>query len=211
MTSIEKSMITALKTREDVSNYNTHKERIHNMVKFLSEEYNTCSDTDIINSMEKHYYDYLGMSSKKLWGMIDSVVQETFMKRDLQIILNQIRDRVIVTGSYAFGNQTDASDIDMFIKEIPEDKREFDDCYNVVAEDYCKELIQYFESLGYEWSSCFPSSFAIDDTVIPLEFSAYYDIDMDNVFEIEILGVKMQAAKSTHTSDKYLNGQKRRI
>ncbi len=51
-------------------------------------------------------------------------------------------------------------------------------------------------------------SFAVDDTYIPMEFSSLYNIE-DEIFEIEILGVKMLAAKSNHTSEKYLNGQKR--
>lgn len=128
---------------------------------------------------------------------------------ELVEILEHIKDKVIVTGSYAYGEQTVLSDIDMYIKEIPEEEREYDEQYEVIAENYCEELTAYFESLGYEWDSLFPSSFSIDDTFIPLEFSAFFSIDEDNTFEIEILGVKMQAAKSTHTSEKYLNGRKR--
>lgn len=134
---------------------------------------------------------------------------ENGTKENLIMILETIKDKVIVTGSYAYGTQTTFSDIDMFIKEIPEDEREYDEYYECKSETYCEELIAYFEKLGYAWDSVFISSFSVDDTFIPLEFSAYYDIDIDNTFEIEILGVKMQAAKSTHTSEKYLNGQKR--
>lgn len=126
-------------------------------------------------------------------------------KEQLIEILEHIKDRVIVTGSYAFGTQTELSDIDFYIKELPEDEV---DCENGI-DTYCRELISYFEQLGFAWSSVFISSFAIDNTYIPLEFSAYYDIDIENLFEIDILGVKLQAAKSTYTSEKYLNGQKR--
>lgn len=119
-------------------------------------------------------------------------------------ILEHIKDKVIVTGSYAYGEQTALSDIDMYIKELPEDEV---DCENGI-DTYCEELIGYFEELGYVWDSVFVTSFSVDDTYIPLEFSAYYSIE-DETFEIDILGVKMQAAKSTHTSDKYLNGRKR--
>lgn len=123
---------------------------------------------------------------------------------ELQQILETIKDKVIVTGSYAYGKETMFSDIDMYIKEKPEDKV---DCES--GEDtYCRELIRYFESLGYEWNSVFPDSFSVDDTSIPLEFSAYYSIE-EETFELDVCGVTMQAAKSTHTSDKYLNGQKR--
>lgn len=125
-------------------------------------------------------------------------------KERLIEILNHIKDKVIVTGSYAYGEQTPLSDIDFYIKELPEEEV---DCENSI-ETYCKELIEYFESLGYEWDSVFVESFSIDETYIPLEFSAYYTIE-DETFEIEILGVKMQAAKSCYTSDKYLNGRKR--
>jgi hypothetical protein len=81
--------------------------------------------------------------------------------------------------------------------------------WNNAPEDYCKELIRYFEGKGYDWDSCFISSFSIDDTYIPLEFSAFYDIDDSNIFKVNILGVTMEAAKSTTTNDKYLNGIKR--
>lgn len=123
---------------------------------------------------------------------------------ELAVILAQIKDKVIVTGSYAYGNQTATSDIDMYIKELPEEKID----YETGEDTYCKQLIEYFESLGYEWSSCFVTSFAVDDTAIPLEFSAHYSIEEDT-FDIEICGVTMKVAKSTHTSEKYLNGQKR--
>ena len=125
-------------------------------------------------------------------------------KEQLIEILEHIKDKVIVTGSYAYGEQTALSDIDMYIKELPEDEV---DCENGI-DTYCEELIGYFEELGYAWDSVFVTSFSVDDTYIPLEFSAYYAIE-DETFEIDILGVKMKAAKSTHTSDKYLNGRKR--
>ena len=111
--------------------------------------------------------------------------------------------------------QNEYSDIDFYIKEIPEEERdkmaEATGCwdYSDVPEDYCKELIQYFERKGYKWDSCFISSFSIDDTYIPLEFSAFYDIDSSNIFKVNILGVTMDAVKSTTTNDKYLNGIKR--
>lgn len=130
--------------------------------------------------------------------------KELGSKEQLIEILEHIKDKVIVTGSYAYGEQTALSDIDMYIKELPEDEV---DCENGI-DTYCEELIRYFEKLGYAWDSVFITSFSIDDTYIPLEFSAYYSIE-DEIFEIDILGVKMQAAKSTHTSEKYLNGRKR--
>lgn len=127
-------------------------------------------------------------------------------KENLIEILQTISDRVIVTGSYAYGTQTEYSDIDLYVKEKPE---ELVDCEAQYVEDtYTRELIRYFESMGYKWSSCMIESFAVDDTYIPLEFSSLYSIEAQT-YEIEILGVKMQAAKSTYTSEKYLNGQKR--
>ena len=127
-------------------------------------------------------------------------------EENLKQILETIAPYVIVTGSYAYGKQTTVSDIDLFVKEIPEE--EVDCEANYVEESYTRPLIRFFESLGYEWDSCFIDSFSIDDTYIPLEFSAYYDIE-EETFPIEILGVKMMSAKSNHTSEKYLNGQKR--
>lgn len=125
-------------------------------------------------------------------------------KEQLIEILEHIKDKVIVTGSYAYGEQTEFSDIDFYIKSLPEDEVDYENS----IECYCNELIKYFESLGYAWDSVFVSSFSVDDTYIPLEFSHFYSIE-DNTFDIDILGVKMKASKSTHTSEKYLNGRKR--
>ena len=127
-------------------------------------------------------------------------------KENLKNILETIAPYVIVTGSYAYGKQTIFSDIDMFVKELPEEEIDYE--ANYVEESYTRPLIRFFETLGYRWNSVFIDSFSIDDTFIPLEFSAYYDIE-EEIFPIEILGIKMMAAKSNHTSEKYLNGQKR--
>ena len=127
-------------------------------------------------------------------------------KENLQYILEQIKDKVIVTGSYAYGTQTSRSDF--YVKEVPEELVDLE--ADFVEDTYIRELIRFFENLGYKWSSCTIMSFAVDDTYIPLEFSSLYSID-GKLFEIEILGVKMLASKSNHTSDKYLNGQKRSL
>lgn len=129
-------------------------------------------------------------------------------KEELVEILKEIKDKVIVTGSYAFGTQTPKSDIDFFVKPLPE---ELIDCESEsIEETYTQTLIRYFEERGFTWTSCLIDSFEINDTFIPLEFSSLYSIE-DEVFEIEILGVKMLAAKSNHTSEKYINGKKRSI
>lgn len=133
-------------------------------------------------------------------------MEENRTEENLKQILETISPYVIVTGSYAYGKQTVSSDIDMFVREIPEE--EIDCEANYVEESYTRPLIRFFESLGYKWDSVFIDSFSVDDTFIPLEFSAYYDIE-EETFPIEILGVKMVASKSNHTSEKYLNGQKR--
>jgi len=131
---------------------------------------------------------------------------ENGTKDNLRYILESIKDKVIVTGSYAYGTQKETSDIDFYVKEVPSELVDLE--ANYVEDTYTPELIRFFEGMGYSWTSCFIDSFAIDDTYIPLEFSSLYSID-DEIFEIEILGVKMMAAKSNYTSEKYLNGQKR--
>lgn len=125
---------------------------------------------------------------------------------NLQYILEQIKDKVIVTGSYAFGTQTESSDIDLYVKEVPDELVDLEAAF--VEDTYIKDLIRFFENLNYSWTSCFIESFAVDDTYIPLEFSSLYSIE-NETFEVEILGVRMTAAKSNHTSDKYFEGQKR--
>jgi predicted nucleotidyltransferase len=101
-----------------------------------------------------------------------------------------------VTGSYAEGKQTSFSDIDFYILPKPEDEIDYE--AKRVEDNYCRTLINIFESKGYSWDSCFISSFDVYETEIPLEFSAFYEIDEDNIFEIEILGVKMRASKSIY-------------
>lgn len=133
-------------------------------------------------------------------------MKENGTEENLKQILETISPYVIVTGSYAFGKQTSSSDIDMFVREVPEEEIDYE--ANYVEESYTRPLIRFFESIGYKWDSVFIDSFSIDDTFIPLEFSAYYNIE-EETFPIEILGVKMVASKSNYTSEKYLNGQKR--
>lgn len=126
-------------------------------------------------------------------------------KEELIKILEHIKDMVVVTGSYATGKYTSLSDIDFYVKMLPETEI---NCESIIREEtYTKRLIKYFESIGYEWDSAFIDSFNIQDTYIPLEFSPYYDID-GNYFDIEIFGVKMKASISNHSSDKYRNGEK---
>lgn len=127
-------------------------------------------------------------------------------------ILQDIAPYVVVTGSYAFGTQKPTSDIDFYVKPKSDEERDRE-CeekgidWSDTAETYIQDLIRYFESIGYKWSSCFPESFSIDDTEIPLEFSAFYSID-NQMFETEICGVKLAASKSNYTGGKYINGQK---
>ena len=133
------------------------------------------------------------------------------MAQQISNILNDIKDKVYVVGSYAYGMADKYSDIDLYIKEKSEEEieKEMEETGQwSVDETYCKELIKYFEDLGYHWDSCFPQTFNVFDTEIPLDLSAYFDVD-NKPFEIEIFGVKMQAMKCTKTNDKYLNGIKR--
>lgn len=131
---------------------------------------------------------------------------ENGTEENLIQILETIAPYVIVTGSYAYGKERHYSDIDFYVKELPEEEINCEVGY--VEESYTRPLIRFFESLGYEWDSVFVDSFSVDDTFIPLEFSHYYNIE-EETFPIEILGVEMVATKSNYTSEKYLNGQKR--
>lgn len=93
------------------------------------------------------------------------------------------------------------------MKEVPDELVDLEAAF--VEDTYIKYLIRFFESLNYSWTSCLIESFAVDDTYIPLEFSSLYSIE-NETFEVEILGVRMTAAKSNHTSDKNFEGQKRK-
>ena len=119
----------------------------------------------------------------------------------LKQILNDIKDFVIVTGSYAEGTQTVDSDIDFYIMSKPDDEVNPEADY--VEDTYCMPLIRYFESKGYAIGSVYIDSFHIDDTIIPLEFSSSYVIDENNTFEIDVLGVKMKASHSLYNGEKH--------
>ena len=116
-------------------------------------------------------------------------------EENLKQILETIAPYVIVTGSYANSTQTSSSDIDMYIKQLPEDVVDLESDY--VEDTYTRPLIRFFESIGYKTNSVFIDSFHIDDTYIPLEFSAFYSVE-EETFPIEILGVTMLSAKSNY-------------
>lgn len=120
---------------------------------------------------------------------------------ELKQILEDIKEYVIVTGSYAEGKQTSSSDIDFYIKPKPEDEINLEADY--VEDTYCMDLIRYFEKQGYKIGSVYIDSFHIDEAAIPLEFSSSYEIDENNIFEIEILGVKMCASISLYEGEKH--------
>ena len=127
--------------------------------------------------------------------------------KSLTEILQDIAPYVIVTGSYAEGTQTMWSDIDFYVLDKPDSERdrqaeEEGIEWSDTDETYIEDLIQYFEDSGYAWDSCFPYSFDIDATYPRLEFSAFYKPDLNNIFEIEIKGVILRAAKSLYKSNK---------
>ena len=133
-------------------------------------------------------------------------MQKDLASKEMLIeILETIKDMVIVTGSYATGKFTEESDIDLFVKPLPEDEIDYE--ADRVEETYTRRLIRYFEDLGYEWGSEFIDCFNVDDTYKPLEFSGLYSIDGE-LFDVDIFGVKMMASKSNHNSSKYINGEK---
>ena len=49
-------------------------------------------------------------------------MSENGTEENLKQILETIAPYVIVTGSYAYGKQTELSDIDMYVKELPEEE-----------------------------------------------------------------------------------------
>ena len=88
-------------------------------------------------------------------------ITENGTKENLKQILETIAPYVIVTGSYAYGKQTEFSDIDMYVKELPEEEIDCESDY--IEESYVRPLIRFFESLGYKWGSVFIDSFSVDD------------------------------------------------
>lgn len=115
---------------------------------------------------------------------------------NLREILELVKPYVIITGSYAEGTQTFSSDIDFYIIRKPEEEIDLE--ADIVEDTYCNHLMKIFKDRDYSLDSCFPDSFNVNKTLIPLEFSSFYQIEEDNVFEIDILGIKMKASKSTY-------------
>lgn len=113
---------------------------------------------------------------------------------ELNEVLENIKDKVIVTGSYAEGTQTEDSDIDLFIRNLPEDKCDYENG----IDSYFHELLESFKESGFDVTSCGPLTFAVRDLPIMLDFSSLFEVDLDNTFEIEIEGVKMIAARSLY-------------
>lgn len=109
--------------------------------------------------------------------------------------LEEIKDMVIVTGSYAEGKATNDSDIDLYIKKLPESEID----YERGVDTYCEELLDFFKKRGFKVESCGPLTFAVTSTPKMLDLSALFEVDLDNVFELEVWGVTMMAAKSTYT------------
>ena len=116
-------------------------------------------------------------------------------REELVAILEFIKDKVIVTGSYAEGTQTKNSDIDFYVKSLPD---ELVDCENGV-DTYIESIIDFLVEHRVTWDSVMTYSIHTDFTHIPLEFSAFFKIDEDNIFDIEIMGVTLKASKSTYT------------
>lgn len=109
--------------------------------------------------------------------------------------LEEIKDMVLVTGSYAEDTATGNSDLDLYIKRLPEDKID----YERGVDTYYEELLDFFKKRGFKVESCGPLTFAVTSTPLMLDFSALFEVDLDNTFEIEVYGVTMTAAKSTYT------------
>lgn len=109
--------------------------------------------------------------------------------------LEEIKDMVIVTGSFAEDKPGPVSDIDLYIKRLPEDKID----YERGVDTYCEELLGFFKKRGFKVESCGPLTFAVTSTPIMLDLSALFEVDLDNTFELEVWGVTMTAARSTYT------------
>lgn len=109
-------------------------------------------------------------------------------------LLEFVKDKVIVTGSYAENKQTPSSDIDFYVKELPEEEKDFE----TGRESYLEDIIAYLDQHGIKWDSVMIASIHTNRTYIPLEFSILFSIDEEKTFDIEILGVKLKASVTTH-------------
>lgn len=112
-------------------------------------------------------------------------------------ILNKIKDMVIVTGSYAEGKETNSSDIDLYIRNLPEEECDYEkgiDTYSERIQDMLKEM-------GHELSSCYPCTFMDYSTAIPLDFSPFFQINENHIEKKVICGVEMDCSKSLYRGE----------
>lgn len=110
----------------------------------------------------------------------------------LTMLLEQLSPMVIVTGSFMDGTAHEGSDIDLYVKPLPDDHplRDYgEDTYTLIIIDMLKRW-------GYEVRSCYPLTFAIDAFGFMLDFSALFEIGEPK--EVQLFGAKMLGAKSTY-------------
>lgn len=113
--------------------------------------------------------------------------------KDLQKILDYLKDKVIVVGSYANYIENESSDIDFFVRSLPEDLCD----YEKGIDTYSNQIYQYLKDLNHKLDSCYPLTFMDRSTLIPLDFSPFFTIDERNLEEREIFGITMKICKSS--------------
>ena len=113
----------------------------------------------------------------------------------LRKVLREIEPFVIVVGSYARGEETQNSDIDLYIRRRSAKELE-EDYLGELEEDYMPEIIRVLESNGVEWGSLVIGYVHTENLPLQLEFSGYFRIHKDTeVKKMNILGVYFASEK----------------
>lgn len=103
--------------------------------------------------------------------------------------LNRISPYVVLCGSYAKGQETEASDLDFYVRQKPQNPEE----ESPIDTSYLPDIIQIAEEFGYEIDSCVLGSITLSAEttgIIQLEFSYLYRLPKGNPIRIRnVLGV----------------------
>lgn len=128
----------------------------------------------------------------------------------LRKILKELEPYVYVVGSYARGTQTNESDIDLYVRMKSEEQmdKEIEELqskgiYDMPDEYYMKECISIFNKYNVIWDSCIIGHISSENLPIMIEASWHYVVDEDNaeIFDIDILGIKMKATIDTYKKE----------
>lgn len=106
-------------------------------------------------------------------------------------VLKDLKEYVIVVGSYARGDNHIESDIDLYVKRRPQEELD-SDWFGEIEEHYIDKVIEVFEKHNLKWGSLIIGYVHTNDLPVQIEASSLFNIPKStpiikkNIFGIEI-------------------------